>query len=146
MCWYNGHHSHGERGAFQSRREEPQRQRSSIRRRLSLLAIQQIHDPLHQTGGRIAGNGAFVRQEPHHYCCNRSKPCGNVTADIIQRPIVQNVALNVDGSELHSRVNGGTNGSTQRIPHHVIKPLKERLGTMLVEILPEKNERVSLAA
>ena len=146
MRWHNGHHSHGERCTFQSRREEPQRQWSTIRGRLGLLSIQQIHDPLHQTGGRIAGNGAFVRQTSHYNCRNCSKPCGYVAADIIQRPIVQNVALNVDGSELHSRVNGGTNGSTQRIPHHVIKPLKERLGTMLIEILPQKNERVSLAA
>lgn len=141
MSWHNGHHSHSKGCAFQSGRKEPQRERSTIRDRFRLLSSHQIENPLQQVGRRIARNGAFIRQKSHHHCCNSSKPCGDVTADIVQRPIVEKVALDIHSCELHSRINCGTNRPPQRIPHHIIKPLKELFRAMFIQVLSGDKNR-----
>ena len=105
-------------------------------RRIGPSALERIHEDTDEGGAGVLGEGAFVGQAADEEGGEGTKPGGHVTADVIEgHAIAGEVVLDVDGRELHSGVDGGSDGPAERIPRLVIEPLEKLLGAVQVEIL-----------
>jgi hypothetical protein len=78
---------------------------------------------------------AFVRQPRHGRRGQGAKPGRNKATNVIDRHVPEHVVLDPHGRDLHAGINGRTNGTSERIPHHVIKPGAKLVPTVFVQVL-----------
>mmetsp|Transcript_5738 Transcript_5738/g.9506 ORF Transcript_5738/g.9506 Transcript_5738/m.9506 type:complete len:271 (+) Transcript_5738:2338-3150(+) len=137
MSWNDGHDGHGKEGTFQGGTDESKGQRAMFRYVfvLDFTTAHNVHDDLGEIEIRILGQGTFVGNATSQKGGNAAKPSWNVTTNVVNTPIGQDKILDPDGCELHARVNGGTDGTTQWVPRHVIEPGEEFAPTVLIEVL-----------
>ena len=70
--------------------------------------------------------------------CGSCSPGGHVAADVVEADrVAESVenALDADGRDLHTRVDGRSDRPAERIPRLVVKPVEEGVPAILVEVL-----------
>mmetsp|Transcript_70440 Transcript_70440/g.187596 ORF Transcript_70440/g.187596 Transcript_70440/m.187596 type:complete len:203 (+) Transcript_70440:279-887(+) len=81
------------------------------------------------------GSGALERQRKDRHCRCDPEPGGDEAANVVDGHIGEYIVLQSDGGDLHTGVDCGTNGTTQRIPDKVVEPGAEGLPSVLVQVL-----------